>query len=178
MSRTSREKAGNSHVYVDAEEIRSKVLPGITKIVEEMGYELVELKVRKGKVLSLEIEIYSRERNISLRDCERVSSVVSRVLDMEDPIPVRYNLVVSSPGVDRVFRSEREYRIFTGREVEVKVNNFQNYNLSREVNTGKLIGIDNDVVKFEINGREVWVDFSDIVYTKLYFDVGKYFGGE
>lgn len=170
-------KERSTYKHFDVDEVKSKVLPKVVNAVRDMGYELVGFEVKRGRTVSLEVEIYSRERGITLRDCEKVSSVVSRILDVDDPIPVRYNLLVSSPGADRVLKSEREYDIFAGREVEVKVNNFSSYNLAKEVNVGRLVGIEGDVVKFEIDGKEVWIDFSDVVYTKLYFDFGRYFGG-
>lgn len=163
--------------YIDIEEISSKVKPRILKILSDMGYHLLNMELKRGKVLTLEIEIFSKDRNISLKDCEKVSNVVSRVLDIEDPIPLSYNLVVSSPGVNRVLKNTREYEIFAGREVEVRVRNFSNYNLDKDTFTARLLGVDGDVVKFEIPEREVWIDLSDITYVKLHFDLGKYFGG-
>ncbi|MCX8029134.1 MAG: hypothetical protein N2712_03970 [Brevinematales bacterium] len=164
--------------YIDIESIKSKINPKIQKLVKDMGYEVVDIDIKRGKTLVFEVEIYSKNKSISLKDCEKVSNVISRLLDVEDPIPTRYNLLVSSPGVDRVFRNPNEYEIFAGKEVEVKLNNFSSYNLSKDVFIAKLIGIEGDVVKFDYNGNEVWVDLSDIVYTKLYFDAKKYFGGD
>lgn len=177
MSRTSRKEVSSEETYFDAEGVRNKLYPKILKIVRDMGYELVDFTIKKGKQVQVEVEIYLKHRDISIKDCEKVSNVISRVLDVEDLIPVRYNLLVSSPGADRVIKNEREYDIFSGREVEVKVKNFTSYNLDKELNIGTLLGIDNDVVKFEINGKEVWIDISDIEYTSLYLDVDKYFGG-
>ncbi len=177
MSKSLNRKDKKTYTYIDTEEIKNEILPKVTKLLKEMGYELVDLEIRKGKSINLEIEIYSKNKNISLKDCEKVSNIISRMLDVEDPIPVSYNLVVSSPGVNRKLKNLKEYEIFSGRDVEVKISNFENYNLKSELSIAKLIGIDKDIVKFDIDGKEVWIDISDIIYTKLHFDVSKYFGG-
>lgn len=176
MSKSLR-KQKEHDTYIDVEGITNTVRPKILKVLNDMGYHLLNMELKRGKVLTLEIEIFSKDRNISLKDCERVSNVVSRVLDIEDPIPFRYNLVVSSPGANRVLKNTREYEIFAGREVEVKVKNFSSYNLTKDTFTAKILGVDGDVVKFEFPEREVWIDLSDIVYVKLHFDLGKYLGG-
>lgn len=168
----------NTYEYLDVEEIKNKITPKIAKIIKEMGYEFVSIDIKKGKKINLEVEIYSKDHNVSLKDCEKVSNVISRILDVEDPIPVMYNLLVSSPGVNRTLKNEREYEIFSGREVEFKVLNYENYNLDKSENRGILLGIEGDVVKFDLGGKEVWIDISDLAYTRLYFDVSKYFGGK
>ncbi|MFN4245311.1 MAG: ribosome maturation factor RimP [Brevinematia bacterium] len=178
MSKNLNRGKKEKDVYFDLEEIKDKILlPKISKILCDMGYDLVNLEIKKGRTINLEIEIYSKNRSISLKDCEKVSNVISRILDIEDPIPLSYNLVVSSPGVNRKLKSLREYEIFSGCEVEVKINNFESYNLKKDLNIGVLVGVDGDIIKFNIDDREVWVDVSDIAYTKLYFDVSRYFGG-
>ncbi|MCS7299156.1 MAG: hypothetical protein RMJ37_04225 [Spirochaetia bacterium] len=176
MSKSLR-KQKEHDTYIDIEGISSMVKPKILKVLSDMGYHLLNMELKRGKVLTLEIEIFSKDKNISLKDCEKVSNVVSRVLDVEDPIPLRYNLVVSSPGANRVLKNTREYEMFAGRDVEVKVKNFSSYNLTKDTFTAKILGVDGDVVKFEFSDREVWIDLSDITYVKLHFDLGKYFGG-
>ncbi len=178
MSRSLKKEDRNTYEYLDVEEIKNKITPKIAKIIKEMGYEFVSIDIKKGKKINLEVEIYSKDHNVSLKDCEKVSNVISRILDVEDPIPVMYNLLVSSPGVNRTLKNEREYEIFSGREVEFKVLNYENYNLDKSENRGILLGIEGDVVKFDLGGKEVWIDISDLAYTRLYFDVSKYFGGK
>ncbi|MGB9622038.1 MAG: ribosome maturation factor RimP [Brevinematia bacterium] len=178
MSKTFRRNVPSEEIYFDVQVVREALYPKILKIVKDMGYELVDFTIKKGKSVVVEVEIYLKHRDISIKDCEKVSNVISRALDVENLIPVRYNLLVSSPGVDRVFRNTREYDVFSGKEVEVKIKNFESYNLTKEVNVGTLLGIDGDVVKFKIGEREIWVDLSDIEYTRLYFDIDKYFGGK
>lgn len=93
---------------------------GIEKIVASEGLELVHVEYRKqGRTFLLRIDI-DKEGGVTLEDCSLVSDQVSAWLDVEDPIPGEYELQVSSPGLDRKFYKESDYRKFLGRLVRVK----------------------------------------------------------
>lgn len=100
-------------------------LPGpvedeIRKIVESEGLELVHLEVRpagRGFVLRVDID---KEGGVTVDDCVLVSQQVSTYLDVEDPIPAKYELEVSSPGLDRKFYRDSDYQKFVGRLVRVR----------------------------------------------------------
>ena len=100
-------------------------LPGrveeeIEKIVTSEGLELVHVEYRKqGRGWLLRIDI-DKEGGVMLADCENVSHQVSAFLDVEDVVPAEYELQVSSPGLDRKFYKESDYRKFIGRLVRVK----------------------------------------------------------
>jgi ribosome maturation factor RimP len=99
-------------------------LPGrveeeIEKIVSSEGLELVHIDYRKqGRGWLLRIDI-DKEGGVTLTDCEVVSHQVSAFLDVEDVVPAEYELQVSSPGLDRKFYKESDYRKFIGRKVRV-----------------------------------------------------------
>jgi len=57
---------------------------------------------------------------VTVEDCERVSRELSTVLDVEDPIPQNYNLEVSSPGLDRPLKTERDFARFVGRRARIR----------------------------------------------------------
>lgn len=93
----------------------------LTPCVEALGYELADLELKRehrGQVLRLFID---QESGIALDDCERVSSQVSALLDVEDPIPGHYNLEVSSPGLDRKLAKPEHFDRFAGRRVQVRM---------------------------------------------------------
>ena len=100
-------------------------LPGrveeeIGKIVSSEGLELVHVEYRKqGRAYLLRIDI-DKEGGVMLADCELVSHQLSAFLDVEDVVPGEYELQVSSPGLDRKFYKESDYRKFIGRLVRVK----------------------------------------------------------
>ena len=89
--------------------------------VELLGYELVGVELTgqsKGATL---LRIYiDHADGITLDDCVAVSHQVSGVLDVEDPIKENYRLEVSSPGLDRPLKSERDFIRFLGKRISVK----------------------------------------------------------
>lgn len=92
----------------------------IEKVVSSEGMELVHIDYkRQGRGYLLRIDI-DKEGGVNLEDCELISHQVSTYLDVEDPVPGEYELQVSSPGLDRKFYSDSDYRKFIGRLVRVK----------------------------------------------------------
>ena len=89
-------------------------------ILDEMGIELVDLEFKKaGRSYILRIFI-DKPGGINLDDCAEVSRELSVQLDVEDCIPGRYTLEVSSPGLDRPLKKEQDYVRFQGRLALVK----------------------------------------------------------
>src|SRR5438132_12349923 len=92
----------------------------IEKIVTSEGLELVHIDYhRQGRSFLLRVDI-DKEGGVTLGDCELVSQQVSAFLDVEDVVPSEFELQVSSPGLDRKFYKESDYRKFIGRLVRVK----------------------------------------------------------
>jgi len=92
----------------------------IEKIVTSEGLELVHVEYRRqGRGYLLRVDI-DKEGGITLEDCQLVSQQVSAYLDVEDVVPTEYELQVSSPGLDRKFYQESDYRKFIGKLVRVK----------------------------------------------------------
>ncbi|MDY0065068.1 MAG: ribosome maturation factor RimP [Steroidobacteraceae bacterium] len=93
----------------------------LAPIVADLGYELWEIEFAPragGGLLRLYID---SDAGISLDDCERVSHAVSEALDAADPIPGSYTLEVSSPGLDRVLRTQAHFERFVGEPVRVEM---------------------------------------------------------
>ncbi|MEA2572488.1 MAG: ribosome maturation factor RimP [Acidobacteriota bacterium] len=92
----------------------------IEKIVSSEGLELVHIDYRKqGRGYLLRIDI-DKEGGVTLEHCSLVSQQVSTYLDVDDVVPVEYELQVSSPGLDRKFYKDSDYNKFLGRLVRVK----------------------------------------------------------
>lgn len=101
-------------------DLPEKIEQEIGRIVESEGLELVHLEFKpqgRGHLLRIDID---REGGVTLDDCQSISQQVSTFLDVEDPVRGAYELQVSSPGLDRKFYSEADYRKFIGRLVRVK----------------------------------------------------------
>jgi ribosome maturation factor RimP len=88
-------------------------------VVQAQGFELVDLEYAKeGPRWVLRVYLH-RADGVSLDDCQRISEALSERLDQDDPVKTAYHLEVSSPGAERVLKTEREMRIFEGRLVRV-----------------------------------------------------------
>lgn len=92
----------------------------IGRIVESEGLELVHVDYRKqGRGFLLRIDI-DKDGGVTLEDCSLISQQVATYLDVDDVVPVEYELQVSSPGLDRKFYRDSDYQKFIGRLVRVK----------------------------------------------------------
>lgn len=104
-----------------ARELRDRLWPIVEPVVEEEGLELVEVEfVRQGGSWVLRIYM-DKPGGVGLGDCERVSRRLSPVLDVEDLIPHRYVLEVSSPGIPRPLRLARDFDRFSGRRARIEL---------------------------------------------------------
>lgn len=99
---------------LDIAELLFKPLEGIN------GLELVDIEfVKEGESHYLRVFI-DKPGGISLEDCKMVNEELSQGLDREDPIPQSYILEVSSPGLNRPLKKDKDFQRFTGREVKIK----------------------------------------------------------
>ena len=152
--------------------LKEKVLKVIAPELEAMGMDIIGLEVsgNAGKtLLRLYIDKIGETQDrctLSLADCEKVSRAVERLLDVEDLFGRNYVLEVSTPGVDRPVRNLAEYKRFKGRLANVTlIKEGTNSNFD-----GRIKSVDGDVVMFDINGRDLKVNFNDIRKAKLKFE--------
>lgn len=101
-------------------ELPEHVTQEIEKIVSSEGLELVHIEYRKqGRSYLLRVDI-DKEGGVTIDDCSLISQQVSTYLDVDDVVPAEYELQVSSPGLDRKFYRDSDYRKFIGRLVRVR----------------------------------------------------------
>ena len=103
---------------------RKEILENITPIIENTamrcGVIPIEIElVKESSRWFLRIYIFSKDHEISLEDCEKVSRGLDNLLD--DLIPFKYYLEISSPGIERKLKSEKEYIIFKGKSIDLKL---------------------------------------------------------
>ncbi|MFA6498068.1 MAG: ribosome maturation factor RimP [Desulfurivibrionaceae bacterium] len=110
---------------MEEEAIESPLVRRLTELVVPVvvgsGCELVELQFRReapGWVLRLVID---NENGIGIDDCSRISREVAHLLEVEDPIEQSYSLEVSSPGLDRPLKRERDFLRCKGKKAKVVV---------------------------------------------------------
>ena len=93
----------------------------ITPLLEKNSFELVDVEyVKEGANWYLRAYI-DKEGGITVDDCEIISRELSDLLDEEDFIPDAYILEVSSPGLGRQLKKEKDFKRSLGEEVEVKL---------------------------------------------------------
>lgn len=103
-----------------AAELEAKLLETVEPVVRSEGLVLVEMQFRpegSGQVLRLYVD--RPEGGVTLDECSQVSRQLSDLLDVEDLIPGRYRLEVSSPGLTRRLKTSRDFELFAGRPVRV-----------------------------------------------------------
>ncbi|WP_022705810.1 MULTISPECIES: ribosome maturation factor RimP [Paracoccus] len=94
----------------------------IIPVIEDMGFELVRVRLQGGKTPLLQIMADRPEGGINVDDCAEISTAVSATLDVEDPVEDAYNLEVSSPGIDRPLTRMKDFETFEGYEVKLETN--------------------------------------------------------
>ena len=104
-----------------ADRIVEKVDSLIRDTIERLGYEIVDIEfVKKYGQMNLTVFI-DIPRGVTLDDCELVHNAVNPILDEADPIKDAYVLNISSPGLERPFKRQRDFERNYGKEVEVKL---------------------------------------------------------
>lgn len=136
-------------------------------ILENMGYELVdaEYRMEQGRwVLRLYID---SEKGVTLDDCARVSRELGDVVDARDLIAHRYVLEVSSPGLDRPLRKEKDFTRFIGKKIKVRmvapVEGRRNF-------TGNLTAFRDGSLFIESDGRSVVLPRSGVEKANLVYE--------
>ncbi len=126
-------------MMLDKEAIEELVEKLVEPILEARGMTLVDLElVGTGgrKILKVFID---KPGGVTISDCQKVSNELSLVMDEVDPIPGPYILEVSSPGLDRVLKKERELRWAQGRKVRIITLGGEKRGILLEVNESEIV---------------------------------------
>lgn len=107
-------------------EIKPSLYSKLDLLINSMGFELVGCELLgEGRQALFRIYIDS-PKGISVDNCQAVSSQVSAMLDVEDPIHHAYRLEVSSPGIDRPLFKLQHYQTYIGSRVKIKLHTLVN----------------------------------------------------
>jgi len=120
------------------------------RIVESEGMELVDLEFKSGKSRNLLRIFIDKTSGVTLDDCENVSRQLAALLDVKDLIKNAYVLEVSSPGIDRPFKTDRDYVRALGKPVRLHIVTGQG---GTEVVLGNLREVSDGEVVIEQNGQ-------------------------
>ncbi|WP_261191950.1 ribosome maturation factor RimP [Pseudoruegeria sp. SHC-113] len=143
----------------------------VQPVIEDLGYELVRIRLMSGKTSTLQIMAERPEGGIEVDDCAKISTAVSAILDVEDPIADNYTLEVSSPGIDRPLTRLKDFDTFEGYEAKIETSELID---GRKRFKGILKGTEDGEVLIEIdnNGEDViigltfeWLSDAKLVLT-------------
>lgn len=125
----------------------------ITPVIEDLGFELVRLRLQGGRTATLQIMADRPEGGINVDDCAVISTAVSAALDVEDPLEDAYHLEVSSPGIDRPLTRLKDFATFEGYDARLETAQAID---GRKRFKGILAGVEGDEVLLNIEeGGEV-----------------------
>ena len=101
--------------------VLTKVRKITESVAETLNYELVDIEfVKEYSDYYLRVYIY-KENGVGLDDCQSMSELLSEKLDSEDPIDVAYYLEVSSPGLDRPLKTDKDFKRNLGKEIDISL---------------------------------------------------------
>lgn len=136
----------------------------ITPVIEDLGYELVRVRLMTGKNTILQIMADKPEGGIEVDDCAKISTAVGATLDVEDPIVEEYALEVSSPGIDRPLTRLKDFENFEGYEAKIETTELID---GRRRFKGQLAGIDGTDVLINVEEGTIGLQFNWLSDAKL-----------
>jgi ribosome maturation factor RimP len=134
----------------------------IEPVVEAGGLELVDVTLHRGRApwsLRVVVDTPAGDGRVSVERCAEVSRELGTQLDARDAIPVRYRLEVSSPGLERVLAREKDFAAARGLEVWIETRTPLD---GRRRFQGRLLGLDGQVLRLALDGREVAIAFAEV----------------
>src|SRR6056297_647261 len=148
----------------------------LAPIVEDLGYEFVGLEYSSNpKNRLLRVYIDKPETGIDVDDCADVSRELSAVMDVEEPISGQYTLEVSSPGIERPLFTAEHFDRFVGETARVQMLAPVD---GRRRFKGRIVGVDDGVVRLEVDGEEFALDVAGIEKARLAPDLDALFAAQ
>jgi ribosome maturation factor RimP len=136
----------------------------LTPVIEGMGFELVRIRLMGGQTKTLQIMAERPGGGIEVDECAQISTAVSAVLDVEDPLDDAYTLEVSSPGIDRPLTRLKDFESFEGYEARIETTEMID---GRRRFKGVLAGVEGDEVLLNIEEGTVGLHFDWLSDAKL-----------
>jgi ribosome maturation factor RimP len=159
---------------------RARLDAVVDPVVHAHGAEVVDVEFKSepgGWVLRVYVEkLGSAEKNADTRDaavdlelCSNVSRDLSTALDVADVVPHRYHLEISSPGVERPLKKERDYVRFSGKKAKLKLHEASH---GEKVVVGVIQGAENGIVQLADGPRKHAIPVVQIASARLVFEFG------
>jgi len=133
----------------------------LTPVIEDMGFEVVRIRLMGGKTNTLQVMAERPEGGIEVDECGQISTAISAILDVEDPLEDTYTLEVSSPGIDRPLTRLKDFETYEGYEAKLETTEMID---GRRRFKGVLAGVEGDDVLINIEQG------AEIITIGLHFD--------
>ena len=150
---------GTRRVYRDIPEDLRRV---IEPIVLDHGCELLDVEMlggARGSVLRVTIDRKEGDGRVEVERCAVISREIGTQLDVTDAMPGKYNLEVSSPGLDRMLSREKDFAAARGQEVKLKTRRPVG---GRRRFKGRLIDFEDRVVHLNVDGQAFAIPFDEV----------------
>ena len=147
--------------------IETRVEELLKSIIENIGYELYDVRYEKeGKDYYLRI-IIDKPEGIDINDCEKVNNEINDILDEADYIKDQYFLEVSSPGLERILRKDKHFEKQIGNEISLKL--FKAIDKQKEL-IGILEEYNKEELTIKVEDETLKINLKDIAIAKTVFN--------
>ena len=151
---------------------KTPVTQSVTELIEPGlladGLELVDVEFKKeGKNWILRIYI-DREGGVTLADCQKVSRLAGDLIEVEEVIEPVYTLEVSSPGLNRVLKKEKDFLKYSGKKIYVQCHAPMD---GRKKFTGILTGFIDQSIHLEVDGQHYTIPLNLVAKANLVIEI-------
>lgn len=149
------------------EHIEDLIAQEVEQIIAGTALELVDVEYVREKNWYLRVFI-DKDGGVDLEDCQHVSEKLSKVLDEKDPIQDNYLLEVSSPGLDRILKKDKDFIRYAGRTVDIHF--FKPYKGTKDLVAELVRKNEDGTVTVRIDEQEETLTLKDISQIRLHID--------
>lgn len=148
------------------EDVIVKIENVVSPVLKEMELDLVDIEyLQEGGYWYVRIYIEKVDGDVSLDDCAKVSMAVED--DVDRLIDKKFFLEISSPGVERPLKKEKDYIRFTGSKIKVSLKHKINEKKNLE---GILSKFENDTLFMHVDGADMEIPFKEVRKANLVYD--------
>ena len=138
----------------------------IRKDIKALGCDIWGLELI-GSITNPTLRVFiDNDKGITVRDCEKVSKHISKVIESDELYSNSLILEVSSPGIDRKFFNKEKYINYLGRMIKVR---YRNEQMEYKSVKGFLRGVSKEAIVIEVNNEESFISFEAIEKANLEF---------
>jgi len=153
------------------DDVAQKVEKIAEPIINNLGYKLVDVEFasEQGRLV-LRLSIDKEGGGMTIDDCELISRAVEDVIEAEGAVGMRYNLEVSSPGLDRPLKTKKDFEKYRGKEIRLKtrepIEGRSNYK-------GVIEGLEGDKIYMIVDGMKLEIPIDLVSKARLVPDFTK-----